>query len=353
MIKIKKKILNVVTFILLVILFAGCNNMQTSNTDSSDTLVDGKITVYTSFYVMYDFANKIGGDKINVINLVPTGTEPHHWEPSPSDIVNLEKANVFIYSGAGMEGWTEKVLEALENENLIVIEATHNIELLKAKEHEEDANHEESEEHEEDTNHEEREELEEDANHEESEEHDEDDGHNQLGYDPHVWLDPMLAKKQMENIKEGLIKADPDNKDYYENNYLNYSKLLDELDEEFKNELATYTNRDIIVAHEAYGYLCKAYNLNQVAIEGLNADSEPSPGRMSEIIRFAKENNIQTIFFEELVSPKVAETIAKEIGATTAILSPLEGIKDEDLKAGKDYFIVMRDNLQALKKALE
>lgn len=297
--------------ILMITLFTIILSSCTTKTNNTIPLDESKITVYTSFYAMYDFTNKIGGDKINLINLVPTGTEPHDWEPSPNDIVNLEQADVFIYSGGGMEGWTEKILESVENKELIVIEASQNIEFLKSDEHEEQE------------------------------------------YDPHVWLDPMLAKEQMNEIKKGLIGADPKNKEYYENNYLSNAKLLDELDEEYKTTLSPFVRRDVIVAHDAYGYLCRAYELNQIPIEGLNADFEPSPARMTEIIKFAKENNIKTIFFEELVSPKVAEAIADEIGAQTAILSPLEGIKEEDLKKGKEYFSVMKDNLDALVKALE
>jgi zinc transport system substrate-binding protein len=319
---IKKMI--VLIIVMVSLLLSSC----TTKTSNTTTIDENKMMVYTSFYAMYDFAGKIGGDKINLINLIPTGTEPHDWEPSAEDIVNLEKADVFIYNGAGMEGWVEKVLESLENKDLIIIETSRDIEIIKTNEDEE---HEAEEEH----------------------ESEEEQGHAHLDYDPHVWLDPMFAKKQMEAIKEGLIIADPENKEYYENNYLNNAKLLDELDEEFKDRLALFTKREIIVAHEAYGYLCKAYELKQVPIEGLNADAEPSAARMAEIIEFAKANNIKTIFFEELVSPKVAETIANEIGAQTEVLSPLEGIMEEDLSKGKDYFSVMRDNLEALVKALE
>ena len=113
------------------------------------------------------------------------------------------------------------------------------------------------------------------------------------------------------------------------------------------------TNKDIIVAHKAFGYLCKAYGLNQIAIEGLMPDSEPDPARMEEIIQLAKKKKINTIFFEELVSPKVANTIAKEIGAKTEVLNPLEGLSEEQVDAGEDYFSVMRTNLKQIKNALE
>ena len=157
----------------------------------------------------------------------------------------------------------------------------------------------------------------------------------------------------MENIKNAFVEADPANKDYYEANYEKYAAEFDALDKQFTETLSQFENRDIIVAHEAFGYLCDAYGLNQVAIEGLNSDSEPDPARMKEIVEFAKEKDIKVIFFEELVSPKVAETIAKEIGAETMVLNPIEGLTEEQLEAGEDYLSVMAQNLEALKVALQ
>jgi len=174
-----------------------------------------------------------------------------------------------------------------------------------------------------------------------------------LAHDPHVWLNPINAKKEMENIKNALVNADPANKNYYENNYEKYLKEFDLLDKEYKDMVSKITKKDIVVAHEAFGYLCNAYGLNQVAIEGLNAESEPSPGRMAEIVDFVKKNKVKYIFFEELVSPKVAQVIAKESGAKTSVLNPLEGLMEEDINQGKEYFSVMRDNLSALREALK
>lgn len=302
----------------------GCSeNVSVENKSKNDE----RISVYTSFYTMYDFASKIGGDRVELHNLVPTGTEPHDWEPSPKDILSIEKADVLVYNGAGMEDWIEKILSSIRNEKLEVVEVSKDITLLKddQEEHEEESSSEEGQENE--------------------------DEH--LENDPHIWLNPLLAKKQMEAIKNAFVKADPSNKDYYEKNYVDNAKKLDDLDSEYKEALSKYTKRDIIVAHKAFGYLCEAYGLRQVAIEGLNAESEPTPARMAEIVKFARDNNVKVIFFEELISPKVANAIAREVGARTEVLNPLEGLKEEDISAGKDYFSVMRENLEALKKALE
>lgn len=310
---------------LSVAILSGCTAKTSENSYTGD---EKKISVYTSFYAMYDFTKKIGGNKINLTNLVPAGTEPHDWEPTPKDIANLGKADVLVYNGAGMEGWIDKVLKSLNNKKLVVVEASKDLKLLK-NEHEDV-----------------------DEQKDENKGKKEDD-HEDLEYDPHVWLNPMLAKKQMEVIKDALVTADPSNKDYYGKNYADNAKKIDELDKEYKETVSKFKKKEIVVAHQAFGYICDAYGLKQVAIEGLTADSEPSPAKMAEIVKFAKENNVKYIFFEELVSPKVAEAIAKEVGAKTEALNPLEGLEEDDIKAGKEYFSVMKDNLEALKNALQ
>lgn len=294
--------------VFVLVLTVACNVKNTPD----NTAVNNRLKVYTSFYPMYDFAKKIGGDKIELVNLVPSGTEPHDWEPTPGDIASLEKANIFIYSGAGMEGWVDKVLGSINNKNLLVVEASKGLSLIK--------------------------------NADENEE---------LEYDPHVWLNPILAKQQMEAIKNALVTADSANKDFYENNFKENAKKIDDLDKEYRDTISTFARKDIVVAHEAFGYLANAYGLKQVAIEGLSAEAEPTPARMAEVAEFARKNNVKYIFFEELVNPKVAQAIANEVGAKTEKLNPLEGLSQEETSAGKEYFSVMKDNLQTLSKALK
>ena len=303
--------------LIAVFVLVGCGS------DAKRANSDSKITVYTSFYPMYDFTKKVGGDRVNVVNLVPPGMEPHDWEPAPTDIANLDKANMLVYSGAGMEHWVDKVVKSLKNDKLILVEASKGVTLLQG--HDEDHHtHKPGESH---------------SDHE--------------AVDPHVWLDPMNAKKQMEAIKNGLAQADPKNADYYEANYKKYAMELDQLDKEFKETLSPLPRKEIIVSHQAFSYLAGAYGLTQESIRGISPDEEPDPARMTEIIRFAKERGVKVIFFEEMVSPKIAETIAKETGAQVMVLSPLENLTDEQVKAGDDYFSVMRRNLAALKAALE
>ena len=297
-------------------LLTGCG------TQPADTAAgDGRLRVLTSFYPMYDFACKIGGDCIDVTNMVPSGTEPHDWEPSTNDLKNLEKADAFIYNGADMEPWADDLLVS-RSDTLRVVEASENVELRTT-----------------------------DGEHEHAHEH-EDADHHHGDFDPHVWLDPENAKIEMEAIRDALCAADPENSTVFQSNYEKYAAELDALDAEFREKLAPLPNRTIVVAHEAFGYLCDAYGLTQVGIEGLSPDSEPDPGRMAEVIDFVREHSISTIFFEELVSPKVAEAIASETGAQAKMLSPLEGLSDEQAAAGADYFSVMHDNLAALMEAL-
>lgn len=267
---------------------------------------------------MYDFARAIGGDKVDVKTLIPSGVEPHDWEPSPKDIVEIGKAKVFVYNGAGMESWVDKVKQNIENKDLVYVEASKGVKLLKGDEHKD---------------------------------HDKDE-HHHGEYDPHVWLNPENAKIEMKNIKDALVKVDPKNKDYYEENYNKNSKNLDELNEKFKKSLEKTKRKDIVVAHQAFGYLCDAYGLKQVPIEGLSPDSEPDAARMAYVTNFAKKNKVKYIFFEELVSPKVAKTIAKEIGAKVEVLNPIEGLTYKQIKAGDNYYTIMQKNLDVLIKTL-
>lgn len=296
-----KRLISLALFSLLLITAAGCANTPLPG-GASD-----KLSVVASFYTMYDFAGKIGGDKAEVSILVPAGAEPHDWEPSTSDIVSLEQADVFIYNGAGMEGWVEDILSSLSNKSLTVVEATKGVPLI----------------------------------------------YKDSTPDPHVWLDPKLAKLELANIKDALAAADPDNASYYQENYDKYASEFDALDSELREGLSACPKKDIVVAHEAYGYLCEAYGLNQIAIEGVLAESEPDPARMANIVNLVRDKGISVIFFEELIGPKVAQSIADETGASVSVLNPLDGLSDEQRAAGDDYISVMRKNLDELKKALK
>ncbi|MDF2647581.1 MAG: zinc transporter substrate-binding protein [Paenibacillus sp.] len=306
--------------VLSAALLSGC----ASNTASSD----GKLNVVTSFYPMYEFTKQVAGDHANVIALVPPGSEPHDWEPSAKDMTQLKNANLFVYNGI-VEGWAEQALKSAENKNRIVVEAIKGIELMEGlpeDEHGEDH-------------------KEEDKDHKE-------EAHGDEILDPHVWLTPVLAQKEIEAIVVGLTQADPAHKEDYRKNADAYIGKLKALDESFKTGLKNVKRKEFVTQHAAFGYLAKEYGLTQVPIAGLSPEEEPAPDKMAEIIKFAKDNNVQTIFFETLVDPKVANTIAKEVGAKTDVLNPLEGLTDDEKKKNLDYIGVMTNNLEALKKAL-
>jgi len=295
-----------------ILLSVGMVLMGVSGCTSSKS-DDGKLSVVASFYPMYDFAQKIGGDKVTVTNLTPAGVEPHEWEPKSTDMITISDADVFIYNSEYTEGWVTSVLDSLDSKSLTIVKASADITLLQTTDSE---------------------------NGEES------------GSDGHVWLDPEYAKIEMQAICEAFCKADPTNKSYYEDNLATYSEKLDQLDADFTEALADVTQKNIVVAHQAFGYLCSAYGLTQIPIEGLSADAEPDANRMMEIIDFVEEYDIHVIFFEELVNPEVAQAIADETGCETAALNPLEGISDDDIAAGQDYFTVMESNLDTLVAAL-
>lgn len=280
------------------------------------------LKIVTTIYPMQNFAQEIAGDKAQIINLVPAGVEPHDFELSTWDMQLLEQADIFIYNGAGMEHFVDKTLESVSNKSFVVVEAAANVNLLEAKE-EMDVEEEHS------------------GNHE----------HEQ--YDPHTWLSIKNAGVQACAIKDALCQADAQNASYYEANYNAYQEKLDALERKYEEELSKLSQNKIVVAHAAFGYLCEEYGLEQEAVEGLTADSEPDSARMKEIVDFCKENQIKVIFFEELVSPRVAQTIADEIGAQTNVLNPIEGRTAKQEEEGLDYIGLMEQNLEALKEALK
>ena len=317
-----KKINSILILAILMFITTGCSGQSGSQAGFQD---ETKISIVTTIYPLYDFASNVAGDKAEIINLVPAGVEPHDFELSTGDMQLIEQADVFIYNGAGMEHFVDKTLQSISNEDLVVVECANGLELLQG-EHA--------------------------HNHDDEEDvHEEDEHTGQT--DPHTWLSIRNAILEAEVIKETLVLIDADNAEYYKTNFENYKAQLTELQELYETELSAVSKDTIVVAHEAFGYLCEEYGLHQEGIEGLTADSEPDSARMKEIIDYCKEEDVQVIFFEELVSPKVAQTVAAEVGAETMVLNPIEGLTVEQEEEGLDYIGLMKENLEALKKALK
>lgn len=330
---------------------------QDKTTETRDSLQ--KLKVQVSFYPMYEFAKNVAGDLAEVESLVPSGVEPHDWEPSPQDIKKIAESDVLIYNGAGMEGWIDQVTVAASNSNLLTIEASKGIEIMEGEGHhhdhdDHDHEHADGEEHSHDHDHEhEGEEAE--GHHDHDHEGEEAEGHHHHdhgGLDPHVWLSPALAIKEVRNIEAGLAEAAPEHREEFKKNADAYVAKLEQLDADFKSELSNTKRKDFITQHTAFGYLAKEYGLNQVAIAGLSPEQEPTAAQMAEVVSFAKEHNVKVIFFETLVSSKVAETISKEIGAEVSVLNPIEGLRAEDVVNKLDYIAIQRQNLENLKQAL-
>lgn len=259
-----------------------------------------KVKVITTFYPLADFVTQVGGDRVKVVNLTPAGVEPHDFEPTPQDLVSVEQASVFVYNGAGFEPWVEKTLTDL-NSTTTIVNSSVGVNLVA---------------------------------------------------DPHIWLDPVLASQQVDNILAGLIKADPENRDYYQKNATAYKNELAKLDENFRTGLTSCEKNEIVTSHDAFAYMAKRYGFKVVPITGLSPEEEPSPKKIAEVADFAKENDVKYIFFETLVEPRLSQTIADEIGAQTLVFNPLEGLTEEELIAGQNYLYVQGQNLANLKLAL-
>ena len=293
----RKFVLGLILVFVFLIMAMGIWKIWPKNTSRNG---DGRVFVVTSFYPLYYLTNEIGRDKVEVKNLTPAGVEPHDYEPTARDMVDIQQSKLLILNGGSLEVWGIKIQEDVKN--IQVIEAGKDL---------------------------------------------------FVGDDSHVWLSPRLAKEEAGNILAGLIIVDPKNESYYSENAVILNQKLDKLQAGYSRGLADCNRREIVTSHAAFGYLTREFGLTQVAIAGLSPDEEPSTKHMTEIAKFAKERQIKYIFFESLVSPKLAETIAEEVGAKTLVLDPIEGISDNNLMQGKNYLSIMEENLVNLRIALE
>lgn len=301
-----KHLKSAVCWILFTVLaLTGCSAVSPEKTKQPGD----KIQVYTSIYPLYDFAKKIGGEHAVVTNLVPPGVEPHDFEFTARDMSKMSEADLFVYNGGGFEPWIERVSRMLNPEKTKIVEASKPISLLR------------------------------------------DDQHGGQT-DPHVWLDPMLAKKQASAILDALIQLDPQHQKDYEKNYEALAAGLDQLDREYRDMMEKAAKKEFAVSHASFSYLAKRYGLTQIAVSGLSPSDEPSPKELQQVVEQVKSHDIDVIFFETLVSNRIANVVKKEAGAEVLVLNPLEGLTEQEMKQGKDYFSVMRENKENLAKAL-
>lgn len=274
--------------IFTVLLITGCVRTTTTN---------DQLKVVTSFYPLYYFASQIGGDYAAVTNLTPAGAEPHDYELTPQDIATIQDSQLLIMNGSKFEPWADSVTVDLSEATTV----------LKT-------------------------------------------GVSQT--DPHEWLSPQLAQTEVTAITNGFIQVDPTHTAEYTANSQRLIEKLQQLDQAYLDGLAHCDSNVFVTSHAAFSYLASDYGLEQLPIAGLSPDAEPTLDALANITDFAREHQVQYIFFERLVSPKLSETIATEVGAQTLVLNPIEGLTDEEVAAGQDYVTVMEANLVNLRIAL-
>jgi zinc transport system substrate-binding protein len=249
-----------------------------------------RLEVVAGFYPLAYAAERVGGDGVVVRNLTPAGGEPHDLELSPRDVEDLQAAALVLYLGEGFQPALEATVEGAEGRAVDLLAGLP----LEAG-------------------------------------------------DPHVWLDPRLYARIVVRIGEELRRPEAAQALVTE---------LEALDAELRQGLADCDRRTIVTSHEAFGYLASRYGLDQIAVTGISPEVEPTPQDLARVVEEVRASGATTIYFETLVSPKLAETVARETGAETAVLNPLEGLAEDDVAAGQDYFSIMRENLAALRKGL-
>ena len=302
---------------------AGCSMPGGGTSDESDG-----VTVLASFYPLQYVAQQIGGDLVTVDNLTPPAAEPHDLELSPAQVREIGTADLVVYL-SGFQNAVDEGVEARAPEH--VIDAAGPAGLV---EHAEEEHAGETE--------------------EEHAEHADEagDAHDHGATDPHFWLDPSRLAVVGQAVADELAEVDPEHAEEYAAGALRLGQQLDELDQEFADGLAACQGATLVTSHAAFGYLADRYALEQVGISELDPEVEPSPARLREIGDLVEARGVETLYSETLVSPKVTETLASDLGVKTAVLDPLEGLSEDAAAAGDDYVSVMRANLAALEEGL-
>jgi zinc transport system substrate-binding protein len=301
------------------IFLSGCSPDKTSNITVGDS--SKKVKVVATLFPQYDFAKQIAKDKAEVVLLLPPGVEAHSYDPTPRDIVGIRNSDIFIFTNRYMEPWVERVIEGLKGSGVIAVDSSAGISFLDEASERSDASTGK-------------------------------DTHS--GKDPHVWLNPLNARIMVGNITEALVKADPENKSFYEQNAESYKKELLSLDKKIEDTLKKTKHKKIAYAgHFAFGYFADRYGLDYISpYKGFSPNAEPTPKRVADLIDIVKESGIKVIYYEELVDPKVAEVISKEAGVKMMLLHGAHNISKDELDGGATYMNIMESNLEKLKEGL-
>lgn len=310
-----KRLVYLLGIVVTVCILASCGNQQEAANKKE------KLQVMTTFYPMYDFTKEVVGDEGEVELLIPAGTDSHDYEPSAKDMAKIQNADVFVYNNENMETWVPAIQNTLKEGNVLAVKATEGMLLLPGSEEGHDHSHGEA-------------------------------GHSHE-LDPHVWLAPSLAMKQVKSIRDQLITKYPDKKEAFTKNAENYLEKLQELHQSYQDTLSKAKQKSFVTQHAAFNYLALEYGLNQVSIAGLSSSEEPSAARIAELKQFVKDHGIKYIYFEENAKDSIARTLANEAGVSLAVLNPLEGLTKEQLANGENYVTIMKENLKSLQKTTD
>jgi len=296
-----------IIIIVLLAIIAGFSLLNSQPPSSDATL-----KVLATFYPLYDFAKNVGRDKVNVSILVPETVDVHDFDPTPSSIASVARADVLIYNGAGLEPWISSIVNAADNPNLKLVDSSKGIQLVQVP-------------------------LQFRSN-------------NQT-YDPHIWLNPVLVKQQVNNILQGLIEADPADSQYFTQNANSYRSKLDNLNAQIITATTNVKTRYFVTFHESFAYFAKEYDLTQIPIAG-PFQEEPGANDIQNAINAINQYHLLYVGYESLENPDFPESISSQTNATLILMNPIEGLTAEDKAAGKDYLILMRENLSNIVLAL-
>ncbi len=291
---------------------------------------DGRLTVIATIFPLYDFARNVGGDKVAVSMLLPPGSDVHHYELKPNDIIRVSKADIFLFTSFELEQWAYKIINAAaEKTNMLAVETGQGAFLLPLPETpEHDPGHSEAPQ----TN---------DPNHASK-------------YDPHIWLDAANAQKMIDNIAAAFIIRDPKNSEVYKENAGRYKRQLTELDEKYRGELSACKIKTVLHAgHWAFAYLANRYHLHYRSAYNSSADAEPSPQQILSLMEQVRTQKLRYIYYEDLAAPKLAATIAAETGVKLLKLNNGHDVGKKDFQSGETYLTLMEKNLVNLKKGMQ
>ena len=291
---------------------------------------DTRLKVMATIFPVYDFARHIGGDKVTVTMLLPPASDAHHYEMKPDDIVRISKTDIFLFTSFEMEQWAYKIINAAAPKtNMLAVETGQGAYLLPLSEsYEHNVDH--------------------------SSARQETDMEHAAKYDPHIWLDFANAQIMIDNITTAFINKDQKNSEYYKKNAQSYKLHLQELDKKFREQLVNCKTRTILHAgHWAFAYLTHRYALKYMSAYNMSAESEPSPQQILTLIEQVKGQKLKYIYYEDMVAPRLAQTIAGETGAGLLKLNNGHDISKKDIQAGESFLSLMERNLENLKKGMQ